>query len=337
MGTADVILLVFAYSELAQLQTLSHVCRGWHQVAQETLRKRIFLELQHHIKPAATTISMAENPVKESVQHFLALLARTRSVVSGSTAVAVYAQATSRAGKWMDTRDLDIFTPRHMASSVVEHLVQTHGYSVTVRLQCPASRLEEPTDDVFELRSDDIPSFLACNPSETGVYGLKRLATADGRRIDVIESSTDCALLPIVHFPFTHLINYITATSIVICYPHQTLVQGVSYIRPHSKDGIRLYERYRERRFKICDRTPNHNWSCISPTTYCSLRRRVSEDSGCFRMAFTSDSMRKERAKVIPYVPRAVWSWGETRKVSKKYKEIPGHKDTPTPAYFGHV
>ncbi|KZV64789.1 hypothetical protein PENSPDRAFT_690442 [Peniophora sp. CONT] len=146
--------------------------------------------------------------------EFLTLLDKTQSIISGSTALAVCMQRTERASEWMDTRDLDIFTPVGMAESIVGYLVGKLDYTQTECLLASAAGgpgFPEEYDAMWTYHGS-----YTNNIPDGELRTVTRLVAVDGRRIDVMESATTCALLPLATFPLTHIMNYITGTTLVI-------------------------------------------------------------------------------------------------------------------------
>ena len=177
---------------------------------------------------------------------------------------------------------------------------------------------------------------LGLNPSKTGIHSLHRLSTPDGRRVDIVESLTDCALNMVVRFPFTHLINYITGSGLVVCHPVQTLVDRISYIKPWSNDSQRLFERYRDRGFNMPLHNKRHSRACEKSNHYCTLRERRSNDRQCFTFEFHNPAT--ENRAVSPYKPAAIWMWGQRRGLMPKIlHHIHNHSSGSVKDYYSHT
>ena len=329
----DMLLRIFSSTDVVTLQRLTHVCRYWSLLGRILLRHRVDSELKWHITPTTESSFSSNNPQRDCIDQFLQLLADTNSVISGSTPLAICVQGTPRAGSWMDERDLDIFAPAYRADTVVEYLNQQLGYTVVFQLHYSTWDTESEIQDTREELNRDAPSYMVCNPLVNGIVGLTRLGTPDGRRIDVIESLSDCALLPIVHFPFTHLINFITATTIVVCYPRQTLISGSGLPNPDNRHGQRLRDRYVSRGWTLSD-VFTHTQHCRVRSSYCPLLSRNSGDSLCFSFAFCGRDAESARRSVA-YMPGVRWLWGSYG-THNCVDTIPGHEDASRSASYGH-
>ncbi|VDB99980.1 unnamed protein product [Peniophora sp. CBMAI 1063] len=313
-------LLLLEHLGIAELQRLSQVCVVWTSLARDELRRRVFLELKRHVFDASLSRSLSSYPLKEAVENFLVLLRTTRSVVSGSTALAVCMQGTIRAGEWMDERDLDIFTPVGMAPNVILYFVETLGYTVARRF---TGRVAD--DDVFggddegDADPDDElevngPSFtIGPSPRGLGVMSVTRLVRNGGLRVDVIEADSDCAILPIAHFPYTALVNYLTSTSLVVCYPQLTLEELATHANPGMSVPERIKAKYQERNWTAPTEF-QHTSQCKVPKHYCPRNNRISEDSSCLVFDFEPRGgyhFPLEHVRAVSYYPQASWTWGD--------------------------
>lgn len=265
------------------------------------------------------------------------MIDNTRSVISGSTALAVCMQRTNGAGDWMDTRDLDVFTPAGRAGDVVSYLVRHLGYTITHKFREVDSDSDSDGDSIgTNLLGDPaaIPSFVVCNPVLSGIIGLTRLQASDDRRIDVIESVTKCALFPLVHFPFTHLVNYITSTAVVVCYPRHTLVTHTTSPNPDNRLPQRIRDRYSQRGWTMPEFFV-HSDECTRSPGYCPLTLRVSEDSSCFVFAY-GPSVEDKKRRETSYLPQATWIWGSSR-TKNCHPRIPGHDNSHVCAEYNYL
>ena len=312
-GDSQALALVFRQQDLVRLQCMGQVCRAWYDISRDVLRERVDVELGKHIFPvSAATSASAAGQRKCVIDGFLNMLKDTRSVVSGSTTLSVCMQATARMGEWMDKRDLDIFTPSDVDHLVVDSLSRNHAYFIETTITASDN-------------SSDTYSPLVVNPLVSGVAKLTRLSNSGGRRIDVVTSWSDCALWPIIRFPFTHLINYLTGSTIVVCYPQRTLVDLRGQPNPANSNNARLFDRYTTRGWPL-SKVFAHSVDCIRRGAYCTLATRVSEDEACLVMNFEKRKDDHWNRCPVLYEPKVTWSWGSHR-TENCVPTIPGHND----------
>ncbi|KZV67532.1 hypothetical protein PENSPDRAFT_688058 [Peniophora sp. CONT] len=315
LSSNDTLLLVIEHLDIPSLQKLSQVCVAWTCLARDELRRRVYLELKRHIFTTATTHTVSSYPLKDAIEGFLVLLRTTRSVVSGSTALAICMQGTSRAGDWMDERDLDVFTPVGLAPNVILYFVETLGYVVARRLMGRAA-----DDDVFGINDgDDVDSdeeddnAFGTAARGLGVMSVTRLIRDGGLRVDVVEADSDCAILPVARFPFTALVNYITSTSLVVCYPRLTLTDLRMHYNPGISPPNRFKDKYRARGW-VSSQEFQHTHQCIERKHYCPRNNRISEDDCCLVFDFEPRGgwyYPLEHVRTVSYYPQASWRWGD--------------------------
>ncbi|KAL1940975.1 hypothetical protein VTO73DRAFT_7611 [Trametes versicolor] len=123
--------------------------------------------------------------------HFLDELEICCSVISGSSALAVLFRLP-----WIPG-DLDIYTPRDYFYHVVAYLVNVEEYTLSFLSQ---------------------PHYA----SYGNVRNVARLLRDDGQRIDVIQSESNSALLPLASFWNTAVMNYISSSGFCVAYPRLT-------------------------------------------------------------------------------------------------------------------
>ena len=325
VGTRDVLLMVFAHSELPELQKLTQVNRSWANLGRHVLRERIFLELGLHILPTTKTSGSSQNMRNQALLPFLAMIDDTHSVVSGSTALAVCMHGTDRAGDWMDTRDLDIFTPLARKDIVVNYIVTNLDYKVH----------ESTLSTVFggpgfPEEHNEFPEGTASYTQmtrESEIRSVTRLIGADGQRIDIMESASDSALLPVTQFPLTHLINFITGTSLVVCFPWQTLVHRQSVRNPDAwlDEGKDLQIRYIQRGWPIVDF--DHSAECDNLGHKCPHILRSTEDQHSLAFHFKLPAGEKSR-RTVSYSPETIWLWG--------YEQLQTYSAVAQTPFIGH-
>ena len=297
----NVLFSTFDHLELVDLRRATQVCRLWGFVGASVLYGRVRRELRRNIWPDLQAYALSRDANTRAIPDFLNLLDATGSVVSGSTALAVCMKGTKHAGAWMDTGDLDVFTPRGQAARVSRDISMLFGFSVQFRADCSFAFVHGDS------------SYGVCRPIQNGVWSLTRLVGDDGiRKVDVVESSNECAIHPISHFPFTHIVNYLTGSTLVVCYPIHTLLQHRSVANPTNDRISRLKKRYEERNWDIEDSHDDneHVPACMDPHNYCPVVMRTSEDALCFAFKFKVDENLVHDREVSRY-PRAMWMWGE--------------------------
>ncbi|KAG1721643.1 hypothetical protein EDB19DRAFT_1960764 [Suillus lakei] len=128
-----------------------------------------------------------------NVNSLIALLDRTSTVISGSSAlilILVQSQA-------IVVRDMDMYTTEKFEDEVLKHFVEKEGYE---------KKLEVPKKTEYD------------SAAIAKIYKLQK----GQKQVDLIISDWSCAIAPILQFHSTAVINYITARSIVCLYPHWT-------------------------------------------------------------------------------------------------------------------
>ena len=131
--TLDMLVRTFSLLDLVNLQKITQINQEWDDIGTRLLCNRVFFELELHIRPTPD-MAVHDDARRKVITEFLALLSETRSVVSGSTALSVCMHHTERAGEWMSTRALDVFTPIHALDVVVRHFVDVLGYDIVETL-----------------------------------------------------------------------------------------------------------------------------------------------------------------------------------------------------------
>ncbi|KAK7677653.1 hypothetical protein QCA50_019344 [Cerrena zonata] len=186
---------------------------------------------------------------------FRAMMAETKAVISGSTALYFLLRQPST---WRP-RDVDI-------------IAVDGGYQklLTFILSLPGAKVVSDTlDDTDGEEVDSYP-----------YGGLRRLVKVhtDMARFDVIESTGSVAYNAIVHYWGTHVMNAMTADSILCAYPTLTLAQKAIQVR-YAATGNPV-AKYRKRGFKILDkdfRAVDLSMTCHN-SVLCSSRDRYFGD-----------------------------------------------------------
>ncbi|KAG1844561.1 hypothetical protein C8R48DRAFT_544869, partial [Suillus tomentosus] len=123
----------------------------------------------------------------------LTLLDRTGSIVSGSSVLhLVQAKATA-----VHLRDMDVYATIEFENIVMEYFKMTEGYKVVNKSS----------------RKDGYDSSAVIK-----VYKLER----EGKKVDIIFTDMASAIVPILQYHSTAVMNYITARSLISLYPRWT-------------------------------------------------------------------------------------------------------------------
>ncbi|KAL1945774.1 hypothetical protein VTO73DRAFT_1776 [Trametes versicolor] len=238
----------------------------------------------------------------KNTAHFLDELEVCCSVISGSSALAILFRLP-----WTP-QDLDIYTPRAYFYHVVAYLVHVEEYSVSF-----------PRGSTYHVYGK--------------VRNVARLTRSDGQRIDVVQSASNSPLLPIASFWTTAVMNYISATSFCIAYPHLTEANrsliSTTFMREADVQGVpqptqhqELLAKYRERGFDL--RLAHMSWTresavdAVCPGTQsvtCPLSIRYFGDRHCvtgsLRPVRTTRSTRKT-VNLLEEWTAVWWRGGQT-------------------------
>ena len=290
---------------LTDLQSITQVCRLWADVGKEVLMDRVRRELKRHILPGPDAYSNSPTPQLDAVFDFLSLLDDTGSVVSGTTALAACMYGTPYIDVPMSDSDLlDIFTPREVSTHVVYDLKKMFGYTVDLFVDRHYAR--------YYGNHPDAEWFALYGPEDTGIDSFTRLQRPDGRAINVMASTAECALLPLARFPFTHVINYTTGTTLVVCYPIHTLVEHRGVDNPDTAYRGPLLARYEYEGWDLLQSHGDgeHTERCFARGSYCPNQTRITDDELCFSFRFKVDDVQGGRKRTVSRFPRAMWIWG---------------------------
>lgn len=211
---------------------------------------------------------------------FRAILRNSRSVVSGSVALHFILDNPS---SW-NPGDCDVYVPAGSAFVVIDYLRHHEGYQFRNR-----SRQEHYGNLHF-------PSSLPA------IMSIERLQRPDGKRIDVIESSTASALYPLPFFWSSHLVNYISADSICVTFPILTFQKRCLLFPGSNHTSTALQAKYEERGFRVSSFLENtseevqaayprmHDGCDDNP--YCPHRFRFFGDEWCMQIVFDEEAGR---------------------------------------------
>ncbi|RDX42574.1 hypothetical protein OH76DRAFT_1318148, partial [Lentinus brumalis] len=137
------------------------------------------------------------------------------SVLSGSAALSL---CTARDA--FQPKDLDIYVPANTAEVWVRYLTAEEGYRVLRRVN---------TVDEHDMQY----------PRYHGGIGPIVTLTRDTTTIDIVESNTVCATLPIPFFWTTTAMSFVTGTGIVTLFPH-LLEEHRGLLNPERKADFAL-------------------------------------------------------------------------------------------------
>ena len=183
-------------------------------------------------------------------------------VASGSSALR---QVLPNTTEWQNN-DLDFYCPQKNTAPCLEFLFK-QGYHVICS--------EEP------LPPDDSTSPLPYHGP--GILAVIPLQHPGQKKIDVVISTNDNALLPIATFWGSVVQNYMAADSFAIAYPRNTL-KRIGYIAPdraHLAKTVRCVQKYHTRGFTILE------YDTVIHQGYCPAQLRSFDDEHTLRFSFT--------------------------------------------------
>ena len=176
------------------------------------------------------------------------------AVVSGSTALHFLLPIAST--PWSPT-DLNIYVPIRCQLQL-SHLLKKRGYRLQKRSKSSGSLY-----------------------SASKIFNVLTFAKAQ-RKIDVVVSTSDCALLPIFQFHCTAVMNFVTAGSIFCAYPSLTfralsMMNGAPlYNGSFSPVGVKALIKYKECGFAFISCPATHKFQFA-----CKSANRCLTDGGC--------------------------------------------------------
>lgn len=231
-----------------------------------------------------------ETSWERALKHFVprpadlrAMMRSCSAVISGSLALWF---VTGCPKSWFPN-DCDFYVPVDRAKEMARYLRLEAGY------EADGSRRDFNREEE-EYVNDDDPR---ANPS---IESVAHFLNGAGKRVDIIESTEDSALLPIPRFWCTFLSNYVAADTFCVAYPFLTmrqkgclcLAEGAPIPPVH-----RAMEKYKDRGFHIGDFTKNID-SVIAQTypriasdgckynPYCPHTFRYFGDEWCLQYCF---------------------------------------------------
>lgn len=210
----------------------------------------------------------------------LALLRDTRSVISGSAALAIITP------RLFIPHDLDIYVPEGSLEPIHRFLTESASYQLVYHTSRDPPQYTEYHVEQEAGKPLYKTAILRCVltvPSPGIVCIAFYLHRAMRRVINVIESSSTSSVTPIFHFHSTLVMNFITSNCVVSTYPLMTdllcgLLNSHRYCNTSSvRDGLLKYER-RGFAFLHSGEQWKRNHSC-SVSGYCGESVRYVGDS----------------------------------------------------------
>lgn len=243
-------------------------------------------------------------------ESLLNVLSSLEGVISGSFALNYY----NGDGCW-DAEDLDIYVPYNAWGAMCSYLTEVEGYMPDTAVDRDMARCREVVRKVAEdlgggvLMNEDEDTFQAMASDsawgagmdqwrysplfvESGVARVQRLFR-DGRKVDVIQVKSQCALFALTRFWSTLQMNYLTPTGFCAAYPMLTFANiGVLNPLVIDKDGDPrpttrfLIDKYESRGYQFINNPLAHMPIELERTTASFSTQRGFCDAGCFTLRF---------------------------------------------------
>lgn len=251
----------------------------------------------------------------DDLAPFLLTLRQSRSVVSGSVALAMLLLGESDA-QWI-SQDMDIYTPVDAADAVVLTLMDEYGFCICEAQSTTNSELESDNDfSVWEELELNEETTLGEGYRSRFIQSTIKLHKGSVT-VDVVTSVSRCALLPILSFHCTHVMNFVTSSGIVSFYPSLTssgkgiinpgvLIDGIPTSRTRS-----AIEKYRQRGFDIRG-DDDEEVQQARKGDPCSLATpRCSRDALSMALTFDDRIASNNRERVYPSDHEIRWELGK--------------------------
>lgn len=220
-------------------------------------------------------------PWINSPLEFRQALRDSKALIAGSVTLSIALQDS-----WTP-RNLDIYTPMGQAKdAMVLYLTQCEKYSiktVLIRRDKVSSLAPRSAHTITVLCKDSGPSHLSA-------------------RVNVIESPTRQALIPILRGTATWTFNWLSADAIVVGYPALTF-KHLGIIRPspsaaEDTEARRWKQRYRGRGFIRITRS-SWPWPGQACRFHCRAQWRHATDHGCLVFMFGEERYTEDVAWVL--------------------------------------
>ncbi|KAH6888878.1 hypothetical protein BKA70DRAFT_886565 [Coprinopsis sp. MPI-PUGE-AT-0042] len=295
---------------LADLSSLSDV---FPQLAHRNLRDRVMRVLSR--------FGLQFEPTME-------VMRRTDTRMAGSASNKVIDD-----GGWFN-KDIDLYTPASSVPEVIEYL-QRCGYGEPT-VENPHAIPVDPNSQFkpYE-RQGAVQQILALHHNKTG------------RKVNVMQSSTESSVAPIVAFHSTVVMNWISYDGVTCLYPALTLKRkGISNVLPSFKTAKKqaALRKYEDRGYTIYDsctqlnhhtvraceeerprtvRTPDGiflHTNAMNP--YCKRRVREADDGEELSMAFYPDEEVKRHKHCVVWALARVREGGEAERLLRRYPNL---------------
>lgn len=266
---------------------------------------------------------------------FLDIMATTEAVISGS-----FALNYMEGDPGWSAADLDVYVPFDHWDTMCRHFIEVEGYApdeeldrhqAETRQRAIANQLANlltmwTVDNVHEddegLAVDDegdtddwayAPLFV-----ESGIRSVRRLFCT-GRKVDVIQVKSSCALFALTRFWSTLQMNYLSARGFACAYPLTTFI-GVgilsTLVLDHEsnprKPFVKAIVKYGDRGYTFITQSVPLGEPCSHQTASCATLRRGFNDDKCFTVTFdTSETPYQIGGCVTPSsVHKVGWKLG---------------------------
>lgn len=221
---------------------------------------------------------------------FRDLMRETNTVVSGSTALAF------ALGQDWGSKDLDLYTPFGTpCAKILKYLIKTEGYNLDLEREGEILEHEYfSPETAFHMRIvHKLKKTIYPNDDET--------AEPQVRRIDLIESSSASAVVPIFRFHSTAVMNWIGADYLFMTYPKLTMnmksLVNETIRQPAEKEEIWI-NKYSARGFTFVRGIRALGEPCNAA---CPCIRRNTLDVGCLSAQFGDNE------KAVQQPPEVQW------------------------------
>ncbi|VDC01242.1 unnamed protein product [Peniophora sp. CBMAI 1063] len=270
------------------LIALSQSCSLFKTLVADEWRRRVYYKTRMHVSDAASLYSMLDG---------------IGGVVSGSTPFSLLQSSNCDFSlpPWVTGSDLDIYVP-DVASrdTLIAYLHKEDGYG------------DVPFTSAFDERYWEDPSVIT---------SITRLASDRfSGHVDVVCARGGSAVMPILSFWSTLVMNFVTGSRIIVLYPRTTL-SGRGYTNPtsHSDKLQACTQKYQDRGFAV-GRFPHTADECHDPDNYCPSKLRYTEDCQTLSITWKSDASQPRTVARAPSfgrrrfsVPPAFWTWSACR------------------------
>ncbi|KAG1894175.1 uncharacterized protein F5891DRAFT_985289 [Suillus fuscotomentosus] len=228
----------------------------------------------------------------DDVDGLLSMMEDTGSVVSGSSALSLIRPEAEE----LRARDMDVYVTEAFEEEVLKHLKEKEGYAGAGDVVLKQEYNDSAMAKIFKLEKGE-------------------------KKVDVIVTHWTAAVVPILQFHMTSVMNYITADSLVCLYPRWT-TEKKGFINPrlylegkstlHTVEGLMKYV---GRGFKIrADPLQLGEHNCEDNTDnqggYCPHKLRSTVDDKVMQWNYSPTKTLGETTIVCQTMPVMVWCLG---------------------------